>query len=69
MTATPFGVPVDPDVKMIQASSRPSGDAGRQPREEPVPRTRPASVITATTSASPNTSAARSSGSSASTGT
>ncbi len=25
VTATPFGVPVDPDVKMIQASSRPSG--------------------------------------------
>ena len=28
VTATPFGVPVEPDVKMIHASSRPSGDAG-----------------------------------------
>ena len=35
VTATPFGVPVDPDVKMIQASSRPSGDAARHPRDEP----------------------------------
>ena len=32
VTATPFGVPVEPEVKMIHASSRPSGDAARQPR-------------------------------------
>ena len=38
VTATPFGVPVEPEVKMIQASSRASGDAARQPREEPGPR-------------------------------
>ncbi len=69
MTATPLGVPVDPDVKMIQASSRACGAVARQPRDAPGPRSRPASVITATTSASPNTSSARSSGSSASTGT
>src|SRR4029077_18337385 len=68
-TATPFGVPVDPDVKMIHASSRPSGDPARHPRDEPDPRTSPSSVMTATTAASPNTSSARSSGSSASTGT
>ena len=37
MTATPFGVPVDPDVKMIHASSRASGAAARQPRDEPGP--------------------------------
>ena len=69
VTATPFGVPVDPEVKMIHASSRPNGDAARQPRDEPELRTRPCSVITATTFASVNTSSARSSGSSASTGT
>ena len=57
VTATPFGVPVDPEVKMIHASSRPqrltgapsagravAADAGR------------ASVMTPTTPASPNTS-------------
>ena len=69
VTATPLGVPVDPEVKMIQASSRVSGAPARQPREEPGPRAMPASVTTATTSASPNTNSARSSGSSASTGT
>ena len=35
VTATPFGVPVEPEVKMIHASSRPSGDAARHPRDEP----------------------------------
>ena len=69
VTATPLGVPVEPDVKMIHASSRGSGRPARHPRDEPCPRTRPCSVMTPTTPASPNTSAARSSGSSASTGT
>ena len=69
VTATPFGVPVDPEVKITQASSRPSGAAARQPRDVPGPRISPASVMTATTSASVNTISARSSGSSASTGT
>ena len=50
VTATPFGVPVEPEVKMIHASSRPNGDPARQPREDPAPRTRPCSVITPTTS-------------------
>jgi hypothetical protein len=69
VTATPFGVPVDPDVKMIQASSWASGATARQPRDEPGPRSRPSSAMIATTLASPNTNSARSSGSSASTGT
>ena len=38
VTATPFGVPVEPEVKMIQASSRLSGAPARQPRDEPGPR-------------------------------
>ncbi len=68
VTATPLGLPVDPEVKMIQAScsvpGRPAGfaDPRRTSMCRPAPRT-------AATSASPNTSAARSSGSSASTGT
>ena len=62
VTATPFGVPVEPEVKMIQASSRPSGAAARHPRDEPGPRVRPASVMTPTTPASPNTRSARSCG-------
>ena len=37
VTATPFGVPVDPEVKMTQASSRPSGAAARQPATFPGP--------------------------------
>ncbi len=69
VTATPLGVPVEPEVKMIQASSRSVGAPARQPREDPGPRTSPASVMIATTPASPNTSSARSAGSSASTGT
>ena len=62
-------VPVDPEVKMIHASSRLSGDAARQPRDEPGPRTNPFSVMIATTAASVKTRSARSWGSSASTGT
>ena len=69
LTATPLGVPVEPEVKMIHASSRLSGAAARQPRDDPGPRTSPCSVMTATTPASVNTSSARSTGSSASTGT
>lgn len=69
VTATPLGVPVEPEVKMIQASSRPSGAPARQPRDDPGPRTSRASVMTATTCASLKTRSARSSGSSASTGT
>jgi hypothetical protein len=64
LTATPFGRPVEPEVKMIQAS--PSGRGS-------LPATRmlsaPRSPSTAHTPASANTSSARSSGSSASTGT
>ncbi len=37
MTATPLGVPVEPDVKMIHASSRGSGAPACQPRDEPGP--------------------------------
>ena len=69
VTATPFGLPVDPDVKMIHASSRVCGAPACQPREDPGPLTSPVSVMIATTPASPNTNSARSSGSSASTGT
>ena len=67
-TATPFGVPVDPEVKMIQASSWGSGGPV-SPRLRVRRRSRPAEVMVAVTSASPKTRAARSSGSSASTGT
>jgi hypothetical protein len=61
-------VPVEPEVKMIQASS--SGP-GRPIRPEGVRRsdTVSPSVSTAATPASAKTSSARSSGSSASTGT
>ncbi|KZX19848.1 hypothetical protein ACH61_03052 [Rathayibacter tanaceti] len=86
LTATPFGVPVDPDVKMIQASSSSEGgwasgiEAVLGCGAAPVDRReagagaslrskRPEPVITPRTQASPNTSRARSSGSSASTGT
>ncbi len=68
VTATPFGVPVEPDVKMIHASSAASGRRSapsgvrRSDTLNPSPRT-------AHTPASPKTSSARSSGSSASTGT
>ena len=70
LTATPFGFPVEPDVKMIHASSSRPGrrgpmrfggvDASVTARSAP---------MTAQTPASPNTMSARSSGSSASTGT
>ncbi|SKW21996.1 Uncharacterised protein [Mycobacteroides abscessus subsp. abscessus] len=60
---------MEPEVKMIHASSRGVGLAARHPRDDPGPRTSPPGVITAATCASPNTNAARSSGSSASTGT
>ena len=70
-TATPFGRPVVPEVKMIQQSSVPTG-----PRRRPSSTTRPGAVTrrpsavkTAATSAWPNTSSARSAGSSTSTGT
>ena len=72
-TATPLGFPVEPEVKMTQASSPGStsrGGAGATPAD-------PAAVgvmtrllpITATAADSSNTTRARSSGSSASTGT
>ena len=68
VTATPFGLPVEPEVKMIHASSpgagRPACLFGR-----PHSLSTPPSVSTAHTPASPKTSSARSSGSSASTGT
>ena len=68
VTATPFGLPVEPEVKMIQqswsgvTSPNGAGCAGLSTR-------RPSSVQIASTSASPKTVSARSSGSSASTGT
>lgn len=78
VTATPFGTPVDPDVKMTHASSSAvgalalaagstTGDSGASARPEA--RSTPPAPITPATRASPNTSVARSSGSSASTGT
>jgi len=100
VTATPFGTPVDPDVKMIQASSSTSGGGtatiacvagcGASPSNSAAARASPVASATASasaprgpdagtyspapvmiprTAASPNTSRARSSGSSASTGT
>ena len=58
VTATPFGVPVDPEVKMIQASS-----SARRAAPAPVSRAAPgaasltlSSLMTAATSASPKTS-------------
>ena len=70
-TATPLGVPVEPDVKMTHASSSgPGGLASGNGRGRllsvtifPPARRMPATL------ASPKTSLARSSGSSASTGT
>jgi len=78
-TATPLGLPVDPEVKMTQASS--VGSASRAATGSASPSagtpTRLAAVgvmtrslpITATEADSSNTTRARSSGSSASTGT
>ena len=68
LTATPFGVPVEPDVKMIHASSPGPGVPG-VPIGAPCVVRDPLSPSTAHTPASPKTSSARSSGSSASTGT
>ncbi len=68
VTATPLGFPVDPEVKITQASSSMPGRAAGEPDTPCTLRLCPA-PRTARTSASPNTSAARSSGSSASTGT
>ena len=69
LTATPFGVPVEPDVKITHASSARSGSSGS--RGAPSRRTTTVwSLPTiAVTSASSKTSRARSSGSSTSTGT
>ena len=72
VTATPFGFPVEPEVKMTQASS-----PGSTPRPGVGAAARPAAVavmtrslpITAAEDDSSNTTRARSSGSSASTGT
>ena len=67
LTATPFGVPVEPEVKMTQASSSGRGGVSGW---EPVDAVTSSSLSrTSDTAASPNTSRARSSGSSASTGT
>ncbi len=71
VTATPFGVPVEPDVKMIQASSSSrGGSTAPDPRTSSRRRrtTRP-SVTTASAWASRSTVVARSGGSSTSIGT
>ncbi len=67
LTATPLGLPVEPEVKMIHASSSGAGTPVRRPGSASI--VSPSSISTAHTPASPNTSSARSSGSSASTGT
>ncbi len=75
VTATPFGTPVDPEVKMIHASSSSRGRsalAAGSVTGRGVPSrsaSTPPAPMTPTTPASPKTSVARSSGSSASTGT
>ena len=70
LTATPLGVPVLPDVKMIQASSVRSGSSsGAGSAASSVDRMTRSAVTTAATPASLNTRLARSSGSSWSTGT
>ena len=70
-TATPLGRPVVPDVKMIQQSSVSTGPRRRRASTSRpgVVRRIPSAVNTAATSAWPNTSSARSAGSSTSTGT
>ena len=72
VTATPFGLPVDPEVKITQASSSVPGGAGSI-GERPCPTavvvtTRSLPMIAAAADSS-KTTRARSSGSSASTGT
>ncbi len=70
LTATPLGLPVEPEVKMIHAScSGPGRAADTAASARPVASMRPPAPSTARTPASPKTSSARSSGSSASTGT
>lgn len=70
VTATPLGVPVDPEVKMIQASSSGVGRSPGSPLGPPSRRLMLRSLPrTAATPASVKTTLARSSGSSASTGT
>ena len=73
VTATPFGVPVEPDVKITQASSEgATGAAGHTSRDgscEPREAMTSPLPTTAATCASSKTRRARSSGSSASTGT
>ena len=69
LTATPFGVPVDPDVKITQASSAsPGSSASRAGPSRRVTTVWSLPTIAAT-SASSKTTRARSSGSSTSTGT
>ena len=72
VTATPLGLPVDPEVKMIHASS--SGSGSRTLSDAPGTSVRgitcrPSAPNQAAMPASPKTISARSSGSSASTGT
>ncbi|CAB4884238.1 unannotated protein [freshwater metagenome] len=77
LTATPLGVPVEPEVKITHASSSGVGSSGTgvpAPSSGAfcfgaVPAAIPPAVTMAVTCASPKTSSARSSGSSASTGT
>ena len=73
LTATPLGLPVEPEVKMIHAVSSGRGafvsSAGASGRAESRRKRNPSSVKTPSISASPKTISARSSGSSASTGT
>ena len=69
LTATPLGVPVEPDVKMTQASSVRSGSSsGAGSATSSVERMTRSAVTTAATPASSKTRRARSSGSSWSTG-
>ncbi len=70
LTATPFGVPVEPEVKITHASSVRSGSSsGAGTAASSVERMTRSAVTTAATPASLNTRRARSSGSSWSTGT
>ena len=69
VTATPFGLPVDPEVKMIHASSSGVGSRAGSFATWPGVRCRPSAPNQPAMPASPKTISARSSGSSASTGT
>ncbi len=68
-TATPFGVPVDPEVKITHTSSSSAGSARSTGSASPRAVITNPDPITAATPASSNTTRARASGSSASTGT